>query len=194
MRIRASHILILLLALVLAVSCRKTKLIPRKEFTGIVYEMLLRDQQLKLDRRGTNPGDTTLVYEGIFEAHGYDTDDYLYSVQHYLRDPERFSRVFRDVAARMEKEKRQVERQIEARDWKLKYSNLTHMTIDSLESMIYPDTLHIGNVRAVQHPETMEVRFMLEGDDSLFLATDFSPFAIKYRETEPEEETLDKDE
>lgn len=68
MRIRPLHI-VLLLVVVCFVSCHKEKLIPRKELTDIVFEMLVRDQQLKGERRITAIPDTLLVYEGIFEDH-----------------------------------------------------------------------------------------------------------------------------
>lgn len=182
MRVRIRHIVVLLIALALFASCKGPKRISRKELTDIVYEMLIRDQQLKIDRRASAIPDSVLVYEGIFKAHGYNTDDYIYSVEYYLRDPDRFSKVFRDVAARLEKEKARVDREIELRDWRLGHSNAYHIPVDSLFEMLYPDSLHLGNVRAVQHPVTLETRFMAEGDDSLFLATDFSPLIIMLKE------------
>ncbi|MBO4435235.1 MAG: DUF4296 domain-containing protein [Bacteroidales bacterium] len=160
MRIKPGHIVPLLLALALFASCRRAKLIPRKELTQIVYEMLLRDQQLKVDRRSAAVPDTVLVYEGIFEAHGYDTDDYLYSIEHYLRDPERFSRVFRDVNTKMEREKARVEREISKRDWRLKYTAKDFMPADSVLNMICPDSLYLGNLKFARDTVTGDFRFM----------------------------------
>ena len=48
--------------------------------------------------------DTTLYYEPVFNKYGYTTDDYLHSVDHYLSDPERFSRIL-DKSVRILKEK-----------------------------------------------------------------------------------------
>lgn len=48
--------------------------------------------------------DTTLYYEPVFNKYGYNTDDYLHSVDHYLSDPERFSRIL-DKSVRILKEK-----------------------------------------------------------------------------------------
>lgn len=160
MRLNIRHIVLLMLALALLASCKKTKLIPRKELTEIVYEMLLRDQQLKGNMRAATVPDSVLVYEGIFEAHGYDTDDYLYSIEHYLRDPERFSRVFRDVAAKMEKEKARIDKEIVKRDWRMKYSGEYHMKADSVLNIICPDSLYLGNLKFAKHPDTGEFRFM----------------------------------
>lgn len=166
MRLKVRHIVALMLVLALFVSCRRTKLIPRKELQQIVYEMLMRDQQLRMDRRVTTIPDSVLVYEGIFKEHGYDTDDYLYSIEHYLRDPERFSRVFRDVAAQMEKEKLRVEREIVKRDWRLKYTNIDHMPMDSIALMFYPDSLNLGNIRTSMDSVYFETRFIPHEQDS----------------------------
>jgi len=178
---------IALVLLLFAVSCKGPKLIPRKELTQIVGEMLVRDQQIRGNRTLRHMGDTTYVYEGIFEKYGYTTDDYLYSIEHYLRDPERFSRVFRDVAANMEKEKARVEKEIVARDWFLKYASVPYIPVDSLFNMLYPDSLQVGTAHAAQHPKTGEVRFMPEEDDSLFLATDFSPLLQYLKEHEADD-------
>ena len=48
--------------------------------------------------------DTCLVYEPIFRKYGYDTDDFKASVEYYMRDPLRFSRMMKDVALKMEAE------------------------------------------------------------------------------------------
>ena len=164
MRIRARHI-VLLLVVVCFVSCHKAKLIPRGELTDIVFEMLVRDQQLKGERRLTSIPDTVLVYEGIFEDHGYTTDDYLYSVQHYLRDPERFSRVFRDVGRKMEREKARVDREILKRDWRLKYTARDFMPADSVLGIICPDSLHLGNIKFAKDSLTKEYRFIADEDE-----------------------------
>ena len=48
--------------------------------------------------------DTCLVYEPIFRKYGYDTDDFRASVEYYMRDPLRYSRMMKDVALKMEAE------------------------------------------------------------------------------------------
>ena len=166
MRLKVRHIVLLMLALALVASCRKAKLIPRKELRQIVYEMLMRDQELRVDRRVATIPDSVLVYEGIFQEYGYNTDDYLYSIQHYLRDPERFSRIFRDVAADMEKEKHRVEREIVKRDWRLKYTDIDHMPMDSIALLFYPDSLNLGNIRTSMDSVYFETRFIPHEQDS----------------------------
>ena len=128
-------------------------------------DILIQDQQIKQDRELKKQADTSLVYEGIFEDYGYTTDDYLYSVQHYLRDPERFSRVFRDVARKMEKEKARVDREILQRDWRLKYTARDFMPADSVLGIICPDSLHLGNIKFAQDSLTKEFRFFADEDE-----------------------------
>ena len=129
---RLFHIAIIVVALAFAVACNGPKLIPRGKLSQIVSEMLVRDQQLRADRGSYKWADTTLVYVDIFEKYGYDTDDYLYSIETYLRDPERFSRVFRDASAILDKEKARVEREIVKRDWRAQYENVYHIPADSI--------------------------------------------------------------
>ena len=42
--------------------------------------------------------DTSLVYEPIFQKYGFDTEDYVKSVEHYMHDPERYSRILRETS------------------------------------------------------------------------------------------------
>ena len=92
------HIVVLLA--VVAVSCRGPRVIPKDDLTDIYYDMFLLDQQIREDNDLRKQADTTLVYEAVFNKYGYDTDDYLYSLKYYLRDPEHFAWVPADVSAR----------------------------------------------------------------------------------------------
>ena len=86
-------------------SCRKdeAEVIPRAKLSKIYAEMLVTDQWIT-----TTPGirmiaDTSLVYEPILQKYGYDSDDYRKSVDHYMNDPERFSRILRTSAEIIDK-------------------------------------------------------------------------------------------
>ena len=48
--------------------------------------------------------DTSLVYEPILEKYGYDSEDYQYTVEYYMADPERFSRILRTTVSLLEKD------------------------------------------------------------------------------------------
>ena len=85
---KALHIAALLLVAV-TLSCRGPRLIPRDKMEAIYYDMFMADQQIRNDMALRRQADTMLVYEAVFNRYGYDTDDYLYSVQTYLKDPER---------------------------------------------------------------------------------------------------------
>ncbi len=105
MRFFLKHIIpVLALIVVLFASCSKdeAKLIPRKKMAKIYAEMLVTDQWIT-----NTPGirliaDTSLVYEPILKKYGYDSEDYRKSVDVYMNDPERFSRIFRTTGAILE--------------------------------------------------------------------------------------------
>ncbi|MDE5732155.1 MAG: DUF4296 domain-containing protein [Bacteroidales bacterium] len=84
----------------LLVSCGKdrAKVIPRSTLAKIYAEMLLTDQWIASAPSIKRIADTSLVYEPILEKYGYNSEDYRKSVEHYLDDPERFSRIFRSAS------------------------------------------------------------------------------------------------
>ena len=86
-----------LLAVVVFASCGKdeAEVIPRKKMAQIYAEMLMTDQWISNTPGMRMIADTSLVYEPILERYGYDHLDYLKSVDHYMNDPERFSRILR---------------------------------------------------------------------------------------------------
>ena len=94
------HLIIFLVAaLLLAPSCRKEgpRVIPRGKLSKIYAEMLVTDQWIQNTPRLRTIADTSLVYEPILEKYGYSSEDYRYSVDHYMNDPERFSRILRST-------------------------------------------------------------------------------------------------
>lgn len=97
MKLRFSHISIfaVLISFLLGCSSSDTKIIPRGKMAEIYVEMLLADQWLAENSKYRVQADTSLVYEPIFNKYGYTSDDYRASVTHYMRDPERYSRILR---------------------------------------------------------------------------------------------------
>lgn len=82
-----------------AFSCtRTTKVIPRDKFVQIYCEMFLADQWLEQDEAYRRQADTTWFYAPIFERFGYTTEAYRASVEHYLRDPQRYTRLMEKVS------------------------------------------------------------------------------------------------
>lgn len=94
------HILAVLAALLLCFACSddESKVIPRGKMAKIYAEMLVMDQWAVSDSRLRQKADTSLIYEPIFEKYGYDGEDYRASVEYYMNDPERFSRILRESA------------------------------------------------------------------------------------------------
>lgn len=115
MRSLFRHIPVVFAAILLVfASCRKedAKVIPRGKLAKIYAEMLVTDQWIT-----TTPGirqiaDTSLVYEPILEKYGYTSADYRRSVDHYMNDPERFSRILRTSSEILDKRLRELRRQL----------------------------------------------------------------------------------
>lgn len=82
---------------VLLSSCSggKDKVISRRDLAEIYAEMLLTDQWILSHPGNRQIADTSLVYEPILNKYGYTTEDYVRTVDKYMDDPERFSRVVR---------------------------------------------------------------------------------------------------
>lgn len=95
---RLKHIsLLLAAAVIMTVSCKRNEaeVIPRAKLAKIYAEMLVTDQWITSNAGIRMIADTSLVYEPILNKYGYDSDDYRKSVNHYMNDPERFSRILR---------------------------------------------------------------------------------------------------
>ena len=118
--------------LVLALSCNGPRRISRDEMVNIYHDMFLQDQLLRNNSTLRRTADTLLVYEGIFQSYGYDTDDYLYSVAYYIKDPEKFSKVFAKVAERLEAESKDLKKEAAFLEWKDKLMAIYQRTIDTV--------------------------------------------------------------
>ena len=92
--------------MILFSSCSKddeAEVIPRSRLSKIYAEMLLTDQWISSTPGMRMIADTSLVYLPILQKYGYDRDDYLKSVDTYMDDPERFSRILRESGKILEK-------------------------------------------------------------------------------------------
>lgn len=89
----------LALVLLLASCGRGGKVIPRSKFAAVYAEMLLADQWLNDHPSERTKADTTLFYDPIFKRFGYSFADYDASVNHYLSDPEKYSRILKKSAS-----------------------------------------------------------------------------------------------
>ena len=125
-------ILLLMVPFVLAVSChRGPERIPRDEMEEIMHEILLQDQYLKVTSAPKRLVDTTLVYEGIFEQYGYDTDDFLLSLEYYLEDPSRMEKLMEKLEDRLNKEAKGVAEELKAQNWRNDFMRIYKLRPDS---------------------------------------------------------------
>lgn len=99
------HISVILVVSLFLVSCSgdEEKVIPRAKLSEIYAEMFLADQWIMSTPGVRHMADTSLVYAPILEKYGYTPADYRMSVDKYMDDPERFSRILRETARILEK-------------------------------------------------------------------------------------------
>ena len=150
-------ILLLLAAIVLAPSCRRNgpRVIPRGKLAKIYAEMFVTDQWIQNTPKLRSIADTSLVYEPILEKYGYTSEDYQHSVQHYMDDPERFSRILRSTGEILDdqikdlKRKQKELQELEARklaESKRKYPEyeLWYTELPPRDERDYSDTISVG--------------------------------------------------
>lgn len=101
------HISVILALSLFLISCSKDKdegkVIPRSKLAEIYAEMLMTDQWITGTPGIRQIADTSLVYEPILEKYGYTSADYRKSVDKYMDDPERFSRILRTTGELLDK-------------------------------------------------------------------------------------------
>ncbi len=81
----------------------EAKVIPRNTLAEIYAEMFVTDQWINSTQGVRRMADTSLVYEPILEKYGYDSEDYRKSIDKYMDDPERFSRILRTTGEILDK-------------------------------------------------------------------------------------------
>jgi hypothetical protein len=160
MRLRLWHIVVLFMVVA---SCRGPRTIPRDKLGDIFHDMFLQDQQIKNDVSLRRIADTSLVYEGIFQQYGYDTDDYLYTVNKYIRKPDRFAKVFEKVSERLTDEAKDIKQEIEFQDWQKKFlaiyshridtTSLPRVPLGAVDTMYF--RLHKDEVKYFPPPDTL---------------------------------------
>ena len=170
------HILLLLLV---ATACQGARVIPRDKLADVYFDMFMADQQIRELGLPSTTFDSLLVYEPIFEKYGYDTDDYLHSVRYYLKDPERFAKIFEDVGKRLEGEAKSLEPLIEHRNWVAQQMGTKRPRLDSILSFFSKDSLYVGRVRVERDSSRYGALYHFVGilPDSLRLLPMHSPLA-----------------
>lgn len=180
-----------LLAVIVFASCKKdeAEVIPRGKMADIYAEMLMTDQWISSTPGVRTMADTSLVYEPILQKYGYDKMDYVKSVDHYMNDPERFSRIFRSASEKLDrklKELRKRKRSLELEEEVMK-KILRHQTDYSFEEFFpyladepyvhyydsvtfEPDSLRIYRLIPIERADTLYDRIRMIIRDSLAVA------------------------
>ena len=168
---RFLHIVLVLLA---AASCRGPRVIPKDTLTDIYVDMFMADQQVREENIPRPQMDTTLVYEAVFNKYGYDTDDYLHSVREYLKDPERFAKVFEEVNKRLEGELKALDRQIEYEQNLANKRATKYPLVDSLLAPFSQDAVFVGLARVERDSSRYPAwfRLMPVREDTLMVSVD----------------------
>lgn len=97
------------LALGMALSCNKGKVIPKGDFKHIYAEMFLADALLAEMPGMGRTADTSAVYESIYRKYGYTTKDYQASLKEYMKDPMRFSRTLKQAVQIIDENTKELE-------------------------------------------------------------------------------------
>ena len=178
---RVLHIVLVLLA---AVACRGPRVIPKDTLTDIYTEMFIADQMVRDADIPRAQMDTMLLYEAVFEKYGYDTEDYLYSLRHYLKDPERFGKVFENVAKRLEGEVDALKKIVELRDRLASKRSADYPLVDSLLAPFSKESVFVGLARVERDTSRYPAWFRLVAvhEDTLMVSVD-SLAALRVRDS-----------
>ena len=164
----------IVLVLLLAVACRGPRVIPKDTMTDIYTDMFLADQMVRDADIPRAQMDTMLLYEAVFEKYGYDTEDYLYSLRFYLKDPERFGKVFENVAKRLEGEVEALKKIVELRDRIASKRDADYPLVDSLLSPFSKESVFVGLARVERDTSRYPAWFRLVAvhEDTLMVSVD----------------------
>lgn len=194
-------VLALVVGLSLASCGKKERVIPKEKMAEIYAEMYVLDQWLDDNRSLRREADTSLVYAPVLDKYGYTYDDYLNSVDVYMKDPTRYSRILRRTSEILGSRLTELKAEKKAQEDALKESrrldslrNLIHLNVDSLmNSMVRTapsdslvtafDSLGFVDFRFVQTSDTtydgpaMVIRIdsLAVAADSLTVLTDTLP-------------------
>ena len=168
---RFLHIVLVLLAVA---ACQGPRVIPKDTLTDIYTDMFIADQMVREESIPRARMDTMLLYEAVFEKYGYDTDDYLHSVRHYLKDPERFAKVFENVAKRLQDEVDALDKIIEHQNWVASRMGAKRPRLDSVLAPFSKESVYVGLARVARDTSRYPAWFRLVAahEDTLMVPVD----------------------
>ena len=178
---RLLHIVLVLLAVA---ACQRTRVIPKDTLVDIYTDMFLADQMVREENIPRARMDTLLLYEAVFQKYGYNTDDYLNSVRFYLKDPERFAKVFENVAKRLEGEVDALDKIIDHQNWVASQMGAKRPQLDSILAPFSKESVYVGLARVARDTSRYPAWFRLVAahEDTLMIPVD-SLAALRARDT-----------
>ena len=164
----------IVLVLLLAVACRGPRVIPKDTLTDIYTEMFIADQMVRDADIPRAQMDTMLLYEAVFQKYGYDTDDYLNSVRFYLKDPERFAKVFENVAKRLQGEVDALDKIVRHQEWVASKLGAKRPQLDSILAPFSEESVYVGLARVARDTSRYPAWFRLVAvhEDTLMISVD----------------------
>ena len=164
----------IVLVLVTVAACQNPRIIPKDTLTDIYEDMFLADQLVRERNLPQPQMDTLLVYEAVFNKYGYNTDDYLNSVRYYLKDPERFAKVFDEVNRRLESKVKELDRLIEFRQRLDERRAETYPLLDSILTPFSKEAVFVGLARVERDSSAYPAWFRLTAvqEDTLMMPVD----------------------
>ena len=194
MKNRLLHIAVLAIMMCgIITSCAKngTKVIPRGKLSRIYAEMLVTDQWIMATPGVRLIADTSLVYEPILEKYGYDSDDYRKSLDVYMDDPERFSRILRRTGQILDSRIKELQKQQKLLDMRAKLPKLAYDIewgeffpyifeepyVHYYDSVAFePDSsLYIYRLRSIERSDTIYDRIRMIIKDTLCVKDSIPP-------------------
>ena len=188
MKLKAAHIALAAVALLLLLpACgRRGRIIPAGKMAEIYVDMFLADQWVS-DNYGTRKvADTSDFYGPIFKAHGYNFKDYDRSVNHYLENPENYSRLLdksvdilekRIKALKNEEERREKVKELERY---LRDNLLPRVDFEQDDTLLWrPDTLAASADSLVAAADSLAISDSLAAAADSLVAVSDSLVAIK---------------
>lgn len=155
MKLKVGHIALagLVLLLLLPGCGRRGRVIPAGKLAEIYVDMFLADQWVSDNYSTRRVADTSDFYGPIFKAHGYTFKDYDRSVNHYLQNPEGYSRLLEKSADILEKRIKSLKdeqtrrEKVEELERYLRENLLPRLDFEKDDSLLWrPDTLAVDSL------------------------------------------------
>lgn len=127
-----TKILLYVLSVASVFSCTRNDIIPRKDMVKIYAEIFVVNEWLSSNQMYSAVYDTSFVYTPVLERYGYDNDDYMRSMNHYMSDPERYVKMLKQSRMMLDERLKEINALIEADD----ADRLRLQRLDSLKALV----------------------------------------------------------